>query len=265
MCISAWRKYFYYCTFRIGQIIVNSAIEFRVHKPEIIEEHFCVMSICWPSTFGKHHPLLGCWPKNRPNPLTPSNWQCVERTIFCRIVDFGPTSCSQLFEYASILFDCSSMRLFDYSSVHYVVVWQRSTDILLSSHELYLGMPAWKSCQAAVRAACAGPGYQLLTPSDSCSSFGPGPAAAFNCHLDFQAHVCSTRSFFSFVRQKRICSEMARKNAAKTIANAEDDDWLPDLNANVGNVHCGVKELAGFSTEIVLSKLLKSLFISFWL
>jgi len=58
---------------------------------------------------------------------------------------------------------------------------------------------------------------------------------------------------------------MARKNAAKTIANAEDDDWLPDLNANVGNVHCGVKELAGFSTEIVLSKLLKSLFISFWL
>lgn len=161
MCLSAWRKYFYYCTFRIGQIIVNSAIEFRVHKPEIIEEHFCVMSICWPSTFGKHHPLLGCWPKNRPNPLTPSNWQCVERTIFCRIVDFGPTSCSQLFEYASILFDCSSMRLFDYSSVHYVVVWQRSTDILLSSHELYLGMPAWKSCQAAVRAACAGPGYQL--------------------------------------------------------------------------------------------------------
>lgn len=108
MCISAWRKYFYYCTFRIGQIIVNSAIEFRVHKPEIIEEHFCVMSICWPSTFGKHHPLLGCWPKNRPNPLTPSNWQCVERTIFCRIVDFGPTSCSQLFEYASIrLFECA--------------------------------------------------------------------------------------------------------------------------------------------------------------
>lgn len=108
MCLSAWRKYFYYCTFRIGQIIVNSAIEFRVHKPEIIEEHFCVMSICWPSTFGKHHPLLGCWPKNRPNPLTPSNWQCVERTIFCRIVDFGPTSCSQLFEYASIrLFECA--------------------------------------------------------------------------------------------------------------------------------------------------------------
>lgn len=255
MCLSAWRKYFYYCTFRIGQIIVNSAIEFRVHKPEIIEEHFCVMSICWPSTFGKHHPLLGCWPKNRPNPLTPSNWQCVERTIFCRIVDFGPTSCSQLFEYASIrLFECALCggvaAQHGHLTVQQWVIFGYASLKVLSS-----------SCQSGL---C---GSWLPTPrlKHSCSSFGPGPAAAFNCHLDFQAHVCSTRSFFSFVRQKRICSEMARKNAAKTIANAEDDDWLPDLNANVGNVHCGVKELVGFSTEIVLSKLLKSLFITFWL
>jgi len=206
--------------------------------------------------------LLAKKPPESLNPFKLTMRRTYNILSYCRFWPNFVLTTIRVCEYSVRLFEYATIRLFEcalcggvaaqhgHLTVQPWVIFGYASLKVLSS-----------SCQSGL---C---GSWLPTPrlKHSCSSFGPGPAAAFNCHLDFQAHVCSTRSFFSFVRQKRICSEMARKNAAKTIANAEDDDWLPDLNANVGNVHCGVKELAGFSTEIVLSKLLKSLFISFWL